>query len=284
LATRHTFANELDEAIGLHREARKVFVRVGEQWETQTGLMLQATSHYLKGEFARALPIFDEMGELARSLNAMRHQAWRLSWSPMCRYLLGVTEAKAALAELEEAHRISATLADLANQCAALNHQANIYVLEEDAEGAAQAAMRAFASVWRYHILVPFLQIGLVDAGEAALYALSRGAKGVPAWRLRAIVTLCTIKAHALGFIYPYLRGPALRLRARWVQWRVSPEAAARPYDRALGVLRAQPNTYELAITLQAAAEASTGARREAFEAELAQVRSGLGLSAQRAA
>lgn len=284
LGTRHTFANQLDEAIALHREARKVFNRVGEQWETQTGLMLQATSHYLKGEFARALPIFDEMGELARSLHAIRHQAWRLSWSPMCRYLLGITAAKEALEELEEAHRLSESLADLANQCAALNHQANIVVLEQDAEGAAKAAIRAFRCVWRYHVLVPFLQIGLIDAGEAALYALSHGAKGVAGWRLRAVVILCGLKAMALGQVYPYLRGPALRLRARWVQWRVSPEAAASAYDRALEALRAQPNTYELAVTLQAAAEASTGARREALEAELAQVRSGLGLSARRAA
>ncbi|MCK6521704.1 AAA family ATPase [Myxococcota bacterium] len=284
LGTRHTFANQLDEAIQLHTEARKVFLRVGELWETQTGLMLHATSHFLKGEFARALPVFDEMGELAKSLNAMRHQAWRHSWSPMCRYLLGMTGAKEALEELEEAHRISESLADLANQCAALNHQANIMVLEEDAEGAAKAALRAFSCVWRYHILVPFLQIGLVDAGEAALYALSRGAKGVPSWRLRAVVTLCSAKAQALGLIYPYLRGPALRLRARSAQWRGGPEAAAELYDRALPVLRGQPNTYELAVTLQAAAEASSGARREAFEAELAQVRAGLGLSAQRAA
>ncbi len=284
LATRHTFANELDEAIAVHREARAVFVRVGEQWETQTGLMLHATSHYLKGEFARALPIFDEMGELARSLNATRHQAWRLSWSPMCRYLLGVTDASAALAELEEAHRISASLADLANQCASLNHQAKIHVLEEDAEGAATAASRTFGSVWRYHILVPFLQIGLVDAGEAALYALSHGAKGVPHWRLRAIVALCAIKARALGAIYPYIRGPALRLRARRAQWRKSPEAATQLFERALNVLRTQPNPYELAVTLQAAAEAATGERREQLEAELVQVRSGLGLSARRAA
>ncbi|MBK9648001.1 MAG: AAA family ATPase [Deltaproteobacteria bacterium] len=284
LGTRHTFANQLDEAIALHREARAVFMRVGEQWETQTGLMLHATSHYLKGEFARALPIFDEMGELARSLNAKRHQAWRLSWSPMCRYLLGVTGAQQALEELEEAHSISASLADLANQCAALNHQANIHVLEEDAEGAAKAAVRAFGGVWRYHILVPFLQIGLVDAGEAALYALSHGAKGVPAWRLRVIVTLCMMKAQVLGILYPYLRGPALRLRARWRQWRLGPEAAMRLYERALAVLRTQPNPYELAVTLQAAAEATTGDRREALLAELAQVRSGLGLFARRAA
>lgn len=157
-------------------------------------------------------------------------------------------------------------------------------MLEEDAEGAAKAAVRAFGGVWRYHILVPFLQIGLVDAGEAALYALSHGAKGVPAWRLRVIVTLCMMKAQVLGILYPYLRGPALRLRARWRQWRLGPEAAIRLYERALAVLRTQPNPYELAVTLQAAAEATTGARREALLAELAQVRLGLGLFARRAA
>ncbi len=97
---------------------------------------------------------------------------------------------------------------DLANQCASLNHLANVAVREHQVEEAAQVAVRAFDTVWKYHVLVPFLQIGLVDAAEAALFALEQGATSVPRSKLLSIVRLGTFKARVLSRLYPYLKGP----------------------------------------------------------------------------
>lgn len=278
LGTQATFANALDRAIDLHRQANGVLRRIGEVWELQTGLMLWATSHFLRGEVSRALPLFDEMGDLSLELNARRHHAWRLSWAPYCRFLLGQTPGERVLVELEEAHTISASLYDLANQCAALNHQANVAVRMADPERAAQAALRAFRCVWGYHVLVPFLQIGLVDSAEAALYALEQGARSVPAWRLRWIVRLGVLKARALGVIYPALDGPARRMGACWVAWRLGPKAAAPRFERALERLAQGPNRLDYGIALLDAARWLGHAE---YARQAREVLSGLGVQAE---
>src|SRR5688500_13726697 len=105
----------------------------------------------------------------------------------MCRYLRVDRDVVDQCAELEEGLRISLEVQDLANQCASLNHLVNVAVREHQVEEAALMAVRADETLWRYHVLVPFLQIGLVDAAEGALFALEQGAVSVPKEQLWAI-------------------------------------------------------------------------------------------------
>lgn len=273
LGTCATFANDLDAGVNFAVDAVRRFRNVGEMWEIQTAIMLRAVTWFLKGQFDAALRSFMEMAAVARVLSARRHQAWSHGWAPMCRYLLGRSEADAVRAELEEGLATSVLMKDQANICTAYNHLANVAVREGDVEGAAKAAVAAFEAVWAYQVLVPFCQKGLIDAAEAALFALERGAVGVPRAKLERVVRRCLFKVSMIDRLYPYLRGPALRIRARDIRRRRGIEAAEPVFDRALAVLKASPNPWEYGVCLLDAGEALPHRRdhlralaREVFE------------------
>ncbi len=248
LGTHALFANELERAVRQEEEAIRVLRQVGERWEVQTSMMILATSHFLAARFDAAERSYREMGELGLELNALMHQGWAHAWVPMCRYLQGAGDVEQLYEELEQGLRISIQLNDLANQCAALNHLANISVREHQVEQAARVAVRAFDTVWRYQVLVPFLQIGLVDAAEAALFALEEGATSVPRSKLRRIARLSILKARALSSIYPYMKGPALRVKARALKLRKGVAAAEPVFLRAISHLEKGPNRWELGV------------------------------------
>ncbi|MBN1209195.1 MAG: hypothetical protein JXB05_30335 [Myxococcaceae bacterium] len=117
-------------------------------------------------------------------------------------------------------------------------------------------SVRAFDTVWRYQVLVPFLQIGLVDAAEAALFALEEGATSVPRSKLLRIVRLGSFKARALAHIYTYLKGPALRVTARARRLRKGPAAAEPLFLQAISLLEKGPNPWELGVACLDAAVA----------------------------
>jgi hypothetical protein len=256
LGTHALFANELERAVELEEEAIRALRRVGERWEVETATMILDTSHFLAARFEAAEQSFREMGELGRELHALMHQGWEHAWVPMCRYLQGEGDVAQLCEQLEKGLRISTQVNDLANQCAALNHLANIAVREHQVEEAARISVRAFDTVWRYQVLVPFLQIGLVDAAEAALFALEEGATSVPRSKLLRIVRLGTFKARILARIYPYLKGPALRVTARARSLRQGPAAAEPLFLRAISSLEQGPNRWELGVACLDAAVA----------------------------
>jgi len=280
LATQATFANELQRALPVHEDAVRLLRHVGDVWETQTSLMLYATTHFLRSELKTAEGLYREMGALGRQVNALMHQAWAHAWVPFCRYLLGEQPAAEVRPELRQALEMSVQVNDLANQCAALNHLAVVAVREGDVEEAARAAVAAFSSVWRYQVLVPFLQIGLVDAAEAALFALENGAKSVPRGALLRIVRRGAFKARLIGRMYPYLRGPALRVTARAMVLQRGPAEAAPIFDEAIALLEATPNRWELGVTLLDAAAALPG-RRAQLAARAREVLSAIGARAE---
>jgi hypothetical protein len=166
----------------------------------------------------------------------------------MCRYLRGDGDVTGLCEQLEQGLAISLQVNDLANQCACLNHLANVAVREHRPEEAAQVSVRAFNTVWKYQVLVPFLQIGLVDAVEAALFALEQGATSVPRSTLLRIVRLGTLKARGLAGIYPYMKGPVLRVTARAKRLRKGPAAAEPLFLRAISLLEKGPNRWELGV------------------------------------
>lgn len=249
-ATNATFKNEL--ALGAEQQQRAVVMcrAVGDQWETQTALMMLATKRFLASEFAAAEKIYVEMGELGRELNALLHQGWAVTWAPLCRYLLGREDGPSALQEIEEGFKISVRVSDVATQCAALNHMANTAVREGDVERAATLAEECFAHIWKYQVLVPFLQSGLIDAAEAALFALERGARSVPRGRLLRIARLGSAKARFASTLYSYLAGPGLRVTARLAALRKGAKAAEPIFDRALETLDSSPHRWEHGVCL----------------------------------
>jgi hypothetical protein len=237
--------------------------QVGERWEVQTCLMIMGTGRFLSSQFEEAERTYAQMGALGRELNALMHQGWALAWEPFCRYLLGRGEVQALRDEMEQGLRISGEVNDLANQCAALNHLANVAVREGEVEEAARAAVRGFDSMWRYHVLVPFLQVGLVDAAEAALFALEGGAQSVPRRKLLRVARLSCMKARLLGRLYPYLKGPALRVTARYRCLTRGPRAAEPLFQEAMDCLERTPNRWELGVACFDAAVALPHRREE---------------------
>jgi class 3 adenylate cyclase/tetratricopeptide (TPR) repeat protein len=280
LGTHALFANELERAVQLEQKAIGMLRQVGERWEVQTSTMILATSHFLAARFELAERSFQEMGELGRELSALMHQGWAHAWVPMCRYLRGEGDVARICAQLEKGLEISTQVDDLANQCAALNHLANIAVREHLPEEAARISVRAFDTVWRYQVLVPFLQIGLVDAAEAALFALEQGATSVPRSKLLRIVRLGTFKARALAHIYSYLKGPALRVTARARRLLKGPAAAEPLFLRAISLLERGPNRWELGVAYLDAAVALPH-RRPALLARAREIFTAVGAQAE---
>jgi len=229
----------------------------------QTTTMMLATSQFLSSRFEVAEQMYTQMGAVGRELNALMHQAWAPAWSPMCRYLLGRGDVPELCAELEEGLRISVEIQDLANQCASVNHLVNVAVREHQVEESALLAVRAYETVWRYHVLIPFLQVGLVDAAEGALFALEEGAVSVPRAKLLRVARLCCLKARMVARMYPYLRGPAQRVPARYLRLRKGITSAEPVFLQAIATLEKTPNRWELGVACFDAAVALPHRREE---------------------
>lgn len=260
------FANTLSRAVDLLQQSVAMLRQVGEAWEVQTSTMMLATSQFLGSRFEVAEQMYLQMGATGRELNALMHQAWSHTWVPMCRYLLGKGEVAELCAELEEGLRISMEIQDLANQCASVNHLVNVAVREHQVEEAALLAVRAYETVWRYQVLIPFLQVGLVDAAEGALFALEEGAVSVPRSKLLRVVRLCLFKARALSKVYPYLRGPSLRVQARYLRLTKGITLAEPVFQQAIETLEQSPNRWETGVAYFDAAVALPHRREEYLE------------------
>jgi hypothetical protein len=280
LGTNALFADELERSLKLEEEAINILRQVGERWEVQTSMMLVGTNQFLSSRFETAEKVFRQMGELGLELNALMHQGWAHAWVPFCRYLRGEGEVAQLCVELEKGLRISIEVDDLANQCASLNHLANVAVREHQVEEAARVAVRAFDTVWKYQVLVPFLQIGLVDAAEAALFALEQGATSVPRSKLLRIVRLGTLKARGLARIYPYMRGPSLRVTARFLRLRKGMAAAEPVFQKAIELLEKGPHQWELGVACFDAAVALPH-RRAQLLARAREIFTAIGASAE---
>jgi tetratricopeptide (TPR) repeat protein len=256
LGTQANFANELDRADRTLRDACDLFQSVGEMWELQTALMMLATTRFMSSDFRGAEPMYTELGAYGVELNAVMFQGWSKSWAPFCRYLVGEQDAESVLRELEEATELSARAKDVANTAAALMHMAAVAIREGQVERSAGLAVRTFECIDHYLVQVPFLQAALVDAGDAALLAVEKGAMSVPRGRLLQIARKSWKKARRMSGHYTYLLGPSLRLQARYVQVTQGAAAAESLFDNAISVLERTPNRWETAVALLEASHA----------------------------
>jgi serine/threonine protein kinase/tetratricopeptide (TPR) repeat protein len=250
LGTQAVFANDLLRSDRQLREAVVLFRDVGEMWELQTCLMMLATGQFLQSNFLIAEPIFEEMGATGIQLNAIMHQGWALNWAPFCRWLSGREDAVTTRASLERALVLSAQAKDVANQCATLMHATCLAVREGQIEESAGLAIRTYECISRYLVQVPFLQNALIDAAEAALFALENRAGSVSPGTLRRIVRKSIRKAKGIGRNYPYLEGPALRIEARWIAYNHGAAAAEATFVKAIEVLERSPNRWETGVAL----------------------------------
>ena len=282
------FRNDLAQGERLLKESIEIFKEVGEMWELDTSLMLAATSRLMLSDFPGAIPLYEEMGQTGRQINAIMHQAWALTWTPFCRYLLGEIAAEDVAPYHEQALELSARAKDLANTVATLQLMAVIAVREGQVEKAAVLAVRTHEAVSRYLVEVPFLQSAWLYAGEAALFALENSAISVGRAKLIKIVGRCFAKASRLSSHVPYLRGQALRIRARYVALVDGPQAAEPIFRRAIAVLEGTPNRWETATALYDASRAVPNQSQERLgqairiftevgaEAELRRIRRGM--------
>lgn len=257
------FRNDLAQGERLLRESIDIFKEVGEMWELDTSLMLAATTRTMVSDFHGAIPLYEEMGQTGRQINAIMHQAWALTWGPFCRYLLGEIAADDVAPAHEQALELSARAKDLANTVATLQLMAAIAVREGQVEKAATLAVRTHEAVSRYLVEVPFLQSAWLFAAEAALFALENGVLSVGRGKLERIVRRCFGKAGRMARRVPYLRGPALRIRARYTALVDGPKAAEPLFRRAIAALEATPNRWETATALYDAARALPDQRQE---------------------
>jgi tetratricopeptide (TPR) repeat protein len=263
LGTTMQFGNRLDRGQQLLGEAIEQFKAIGEMWELQTGLMLHATGYFMMGDFHKAAVLYDEMGRYGDELNMVMHRGWHQAWAPFCRYLTGQEDAESCRKALERAIELSASAKDVANTVASLQHMANLAVREGQVERAAGLAVRTHECVSKYLVLVPFLQRARIDAAEAALFALENRAVSVKKRTLRKIVKDGYRTTRIIGLMYPYLRGPSLRIRARLVALDLGEKVAEPLFRKAIAVSEATPNHWETAHVWYDAAKCLPSLRKE---------------------
>jgi tetratricopeptide (TPR) repeat protein len=248
------FANELDEAGEVLQRSIAKLKDVSETWELLTSLMLEATASFLAGRLDAAERPWDEMATVAADMGSDMHLAWSLSWRPHIRYLRGTASADDARRDLVRAVTLSRSVGDVANQIAALSHLASISVHERDSSGAARAARGLFKVLSRYHVQVPFLQVGLVDAAEAALLGIETAPPRQRAV-LRRVLRRSLRRLRRVARSYPQLRGPMLRVRALEAARAGRPDCARRLVSDAVRLLETSPNPLWLLAAYRDAAD-----------------------------
>lgn len=272
------FANELDRACEALVPSVAALKEASETWELLTSLMLHATAHFFAGRLEAAEQVWDEMAVRALDVEGRMHAAWSLSWTPYVRYLRGEVTGAAALRELEDASEQSGRVPDVANRIAAHGHLAAIAVLEHDPRRAGREALRLFRLLRGYRVRVPFLQVGLVDAAEAALLALEAPGSPRRAVALRAVLRRALRRAARMARSYPHLWGPILRVRALAAARAGRPAQARALALRAVAVLESSPNRLWLLFAYRDAA-ALVPERREELEERAAGLRRALGVA-----
>ena len=245
LGTVAIFRNELARAVELLHRSVAALKPVSEVWELLTNLMLEATAHFLAGQLEPAERLWDEMSVLARDAGGAMHVAWSQAWMPYVRYLRGAMGAAEARRELSAALEASRVVRDVANQTAAQAHLAALGVDQADGAASADAAEALFETLRSYRVQVPFLQVGMVDAAEAALVALERGGDHLDEARrrrLHRIVDGALARLTSAARRYPMLLGPTLRVRARALAFAGRRQQAQKVVARAVEVLERSPN------------------------------------------
>ncbi|MCR9140867.1 MAG: AAA family ATPase [bacterium] len=264
--TRHLFRedpakglDDLDQSIRINRA-------VGGIWELLTSLGTQGQLLFLLSRFAESREKYDECGELAFELNSSVHLGWKYCKGTFCKYLLSdsTPESIAAAREgLNQAIAISLAAEDLMNQIITCGHLTVVARHANDPEEAARLAAEILRINQDYKVNLPHVKIALVDAAEAALFALERAREhkknsngAIKEKDLLATARRACRKARSLGKSFSYMRGPAESAYARYIQLTKGPAKARPIYERALRYLDGSPHQWERGRAFAAAAQA----------------------------
>ncbi len=248
----------LDESIRIYRGA-------GGMWELLTSLGTQGQLLFLLSRFKESQEKYEQCGELAEELNSAVHLGWRYCKASFCKFLTNEPTAELVgevRADLYQAIALSVQAEDLMNHLIATAHLATVARMCNDADEAARLAAEVLDINRRYKVNVPHVKIALVDAADAALFAVEHvrehggQAGGMSERDLFKLAAGAWKKARALGKTFPYLRGPAERARAWYVHLRKGPARARSIYEKAIEYLDDSPHRWECAQAYAAAARA----------------------------
>jgi len=230
------------------------FKQIGEMWELQTALSIEATANSYISNFEECKKKYHEMGDISRELGSILHQAWELSFCSFSDYMLGNESPEEVREALEKAYQISYEIDDLSCQCFSLRFLNVIAVREGDVEAAARLAQQTLKTVKRYKVIMPHAQMAYIDAAEAAVFAIRHKAQAVPVEVLKKIARRCIRKGASYGKQLPYLRGPAMRVSALYAAHVNKMDRAESLFDQAIEFLEGQPNEWEKGVAYYDAA------------------------------
>ncbi|MEQ9365101.1 MAG: hypothetical protein RIF32_12695, partial [Leptospirales bacterium] len=269
--TRHLFREDPAEGLADLDESIRITRAVGGIWELLTSLGTQGQLLFLLSRFAESRKKYEECGELAFELNSSVHLGWKYCKGTFCKYLLfdSTPEAIAEAREgLHQAIAISLAAEDLMNQIITCGHLAVVARHANDPEEAARLADEILRINQDYKVNLPHVKIALVDAADAALFALERARDfgsetGVNQKDLLATARRACRKARSLAKSFSYMRGPAECAYGRYIHF-VKGATRARPiYERAIRYLDASPHQWERGRAYAGAATAYPAASEE---------------------
>ncbi len=259
--TRHLFSENPAEGLADLDESVRITRAVGGIWELLTSLGTQGQLLFLLSRFEESRQKYEECGELAFDLNSAVHLGWKYCKGTFCEYLMSESTPESIASAREGLHQaiaISMAAEDLMNQIITYGHLAVVARHAGDAEEAGRLAGEILRVNQNYKVDLPHVKIALVDAADAALFALEHArAAGRPAPKdVQANARRAVRKARSLGKSFSYIRGPAERAYGRYIQF-TKGDAKARPiFERAIRYLDASPHRWELGQAHAAAANA----------------------------
>lgn len=224
--------------------------QIGEMWEQLSGLGGLGAAYAFSTEFTRAVEVFAEMETLATELDSQMHLGWAKCWQPFFRYLLGEEIAAESGRQIESAIRCCRQCNDFSTEILVGGHLCAIAVREGDVKKAGRLADETFKALWRNRRRLPARtpQIAWVHAAEAAMFAIEYETDTVALARLHRIARRCIRAATKIGKNFAYVRGPALRVGARYAAITKGATRAVRPFAHALRVLEDGPDRWQTAL------------------------------------
>ena len=251
----HFYRNEPADCISLEREAEKLLLECGEVWELLSVRGIIGSAYFASGRIRECAQIYSGVKDTAFKVNSQMHLGWAFAREAYCRYLTGTAPIDDIKSELRLSLEISLQARDFMNICAVLGQQAQIAIRENNPIEAGRLALEIIRLNKKYKIMMPTSKISLLDAVEAALFALSRDAEGISRRRLEECIRSGIKQAEKVARNYSYLRGPLFRVKAAFALYHGRKMHARNLIAQSITQLESDPNQMELGLTYYLASD-----------------------------